>query len=195
MKLEEALKFVKRFIPVTAGKFARREIEKTPEFRHFNLTRLRPVHDGDMPLCCWCNVNKVQGGRIKYCSDECSDTALIVSSSRNHGLRAYILIELQQCACKICGESFERDIISRIMATKNMNDRYAELNPGKDSRVTYYQVGDTLGRMLHIDHTVPIGMGGHGTDLANLQVVCVGCHKKKSMAEHKEIFRRKREGI
>lgn len=192
MRLEEALTFVKRFVPVPMGKFAKREVEKTPEFRHYNLTRLRPVHDGAKPLCCWCNEKHVSSNRIKYCSDECQDTALLMSNSRSQAMRAYILIELQQCSCKQCGESFEREVTHKILAHRDMNERYKSMVAGKDSRVTYFQIGAQLGRILHIDHIVPIGMGGHGTDISNLQVLCVRCHNKKTREEHSEIFRRRR---
>lgn len=36
---------------------------------------------------------------------------------------------------------------------------------------------------LEVDHVVPLDTGGHPTDPANLQALCVGCHIEKSRRE------------
>lgn len=191
MTLEEALALVERTKVVPPGKFAVREIDLTPSFRFFSTARLRGIHSGKTILCAWCNESPVQHKLIKYCSTECESSVKLSSDSKDAGLKAYLLIERQECKCANCLKSFEDAIIQRIAANHTLNESYHKMGTNKQRKVSYWQIGQLTGKLFQLDHIVPIFAGGHGTDLKNLQVLCVECHARKSVEEkqrHKELL-------
>lgn len=185
MRLADALKLINRITPVEMGKFAKREVDKTPQYRWFSLARLRPIHDNGRQLCCWCNIQQVDHTLFKYCSTNCEETAKLLNNTSDAGMRMFLLIEKQGCACASCGIVLEDELTRRIVANSKANNVLVDHGVGKSRRVSYWQIGSTAGKIWNLDHIKPIMLGGHGTDLSNLQVLCVPCHKKKTAQESK----------
>lgn len=183
MTLEESLKLVRRFKAVEPGKYAKKEIDRTPQFRFYTLTRLRTIHESHRQMCCWCNVQEVDRKLYKYCSSECEESSKLVNNTSDQGFRMYILIERQNCACAACGIVYEDELIRRILANNKANNTFVDHGIGKHRDVTYWQIGQSTGHLWHLDHIIPTSVGGHGTDLSNLQVLCVKCHKIKTSKE------------
>ncbi|MFV8250231.1 HNH endonuclease [Bdellovibrio bacteriovorus] len=104
------------------------------------------------------------------------------------------LIHKQQFACAGCGVSFEDQIrtrIRRIWERENalgaiifvQRTRVIRDESHPESKVSYYQIGDNTGHIHQADHIIPIHKGGAGIDPRNLQILCVPCHKAKTIKE------------
>src|SRR5574343_464304 len=72
--------------------------------RSFNLSDLKIVEKSYdlniVRLCAWCGNGKLPTRRHKYCSPACSDSAYIYCNPQSPGAKGYILVELQNCACR-----------------------------------------------------------------------------------------------
>lgn len=53
----------------------------------------------------------------------------------------------------------------------------------RTSIVTYFQIGYKIGSLFHLDHCKPLFMGGDGIGIHNVQILCVPCHKTKTIKE------------
>lgn len=67
-------------------------------------------------------------------------------------------------------------------------DKYKEVVAHPDwkmDKVTYHSTVFNTGSELQVDHILPISHGGDGIGLKNIQVLCAGCHKRKTKEERK----------
>jgi 5-methylcytosine-specific restriction endonuclease McrA len=44
-----------------------------------------------------------------------------------------------------------------------------------------------MGEALQVDHILPVHQGGGGRWLDNYQLLCIGCHKSKSVRERRSL--------
>jgi 5-methylcytosine-specific restriction endonuclease McrA len=51
--------------------------------------------------------------------------------------------------------------------------------------------GTKMYNAYEIDHKIAIALGGHPTDMSNLCLICVECHKKKTASDVAEVARQK----
>lgn len=159
-----------------------RQLEEfTPTQRSKALASL----NGPPGHCVWCGLTPLPGLRKRWCSEDCLISAEMRCYPQRPACKLLRLIYIQNCACARCGQCFEDRIRKRI------RDKWRWLNrpepwltgPRKISLVTLFHLGYDTGHIWQVDHITPIWAGGHGTDPANIQVLCVQCHKEKTALE------------
>lgn len=144
-------------------------------------------------MCVWCNVVKVVKPRFRWCSDQCVRSAVIHAHPQSNDTKMWLLIHRQGMACAGCGECYEDDIVAKAKTWLKYNEdnlkRYVS-QPDMvkrygfdDTAVTYYQLGYNTGDKWHVDHMLPLHQGGDGIGLHNVQVLCVACHRRKTVIE------------
>lgn len=69
------------------------------------------------------------------------------------------------------------------MAIDRMNSEYRDVGEFKCRKVSLAQLGSGIGDVVHVDHIVPLFKGGAGFGLSNIQVICVACHRQKTIEE------------
>lgn len=149
--------------------------------RYCNLSTLQKTRDSQ---CAWCNVHEVLGKSRKYCSDSCRESAHMFCTPQSPASKAFVFVMLQGCTCTYCGEIFDdelRDLIEKRWCTFRewAGGRYA----AQTEPVTLFQLGYAIGSKWHCDHVIPISRGGDGIGFDNVQVICAGCHRKKTSRE------------
>ncbi|GAH19961.1 unnamed protein product, partial [marine sediment metagenome] len=104
-------------------------------------------------------------GRRKYCDGKCGYEFFV---KHNFGLLRFKIFERDDYTCqnKDCGYKWE--------AFDETKENWGE---HQDKH------GFTVGDRLNCDHITPICLGGAEFDEANLQTLCVECHKKKTKGE------------
>lgn len=133
--------------------------------------------------CAWCETEYITGRRRKYCSDTCDMMSLFFCFPQHPSAKAFILIELQGCACARCGLSYEDELqqkIDRRWRDQHTKPSYNSRWEPDDSPVSYFWCGYGTGDRLQVDHIIPLHKGGDGVGLHNVQVLCIDCHKEKT---------------
>lgn len=150
--------------------------------RTFSLALL-PKPQGQ---CAWCNERQTKGKR-KYCSEDCQESAYIYSYPQSPASKMFVFLQRQGCVCLGCGECFDCEITRRIEGCLAWIERHAKDHPRsameKPEFVTFHSLGNGTGELWHVDHILPIFKGGQGVGLENIQVLCVPCHKQKTVRE------------
>jgi len=153
--------------------------------RTYPLSSVRVLKiDGDR-FCKWCHSGDPLNHHARtYCGEDCKTSANMFCYPQDYLSKAFTLIERQQCACALCGLSYEDRIIrymDRREATKT-----SRFNP-KCNIIFLFTIGYHLSQRqdIEMDHTIPIHRGGVGLGLDNIQAVCSICHKDKTFAERK----------
>lgn len=147
-----------------------------------NLTAL------DDKKCVWCRNSHLVGRRRKYCSVSCKNSAMMFCYPQDPRTKAWVLINRQGCACRLCGLSHEDLIIenySKALKSKERYETFAE-KYGYTQKFTisyWHLMGTSSGHILQADHIVPIFKGGSSLGIDNIQVVCAACHSIKTAAE------------
>jgi 5-methylcytosine-specific restriction endonuclease McrA len=143
----------------------------------------------DEKLCVWCLKNRLTGRQQKYCSFDCKMSCYIYANPQDDCAKAYVLIYKQNCACAVCGLSYEDLIIkgvSRMLKRKSEWETFkikhqlkGEFDPWIGTLV------DNTGHIIQVDHIIPIFKGGAAIGLQNIQVICSGCHMVKTASERR----------
>lgn len=156
---------------VYPGEEALKLIERQNAQRAINLSDLHRK-DG---ICRWCGVRAVPTKRHFYCTKMCQTSAYFILYPQSPRSKGYQLVERQQCACVLCGTSYEDQILS-IVATAIKRKHWC----------VYYMIGYQL--PLDLDHRTPIFKGGAGVspNFENHQVICRPCHRKKTSNERRK---------
>lgn len=170
---------------------AKRQFDNNGSRRSMNLSELI----SDKGHCVWCD-GYLSGRRFRWCSDECVNAALFLSSPQKPGAKMHRLIHDQNFACAGCGLSFEdeiRKLIRRYWEKENAIgalywgpglEQFKMTPESPEQKITYHQIGDNTGHKHQTDHIIPVHKGGAGIDPKNLQVLCVPCHKRKTKEDH-----------
>ncbi len=156
---------------VEPGHVAAGSLRIDPRRRRFNLADLLDVTVGGSRLCVWCNVKPLVGRQRRWCSKDCKESGFIYCNPQSPSARAWVLINLQDCACRACGVSHEDLVLKRLERLKT------------SWPLSYHLIGYGAGDVIQVDHIVPIHRGGRGFGLGNVQVICVACHMKKTIRE------------
>lgn len=173
MKLKDLLED-REFIP--PGPDAQRQLEPFRARRYANLSDIRC----DGKVCSWCNAKPIEKGRKKYCSEACVFSAQVYVNPQTPKAKAWVFVAIQSCACRICGEDFEDELVA-IAESK----RPFMTGLPRDGKFTlsYWGLGYGTGERWQVDHIVPIHKGGRGIGFENVQVVCATCHRKKTAVD------------
>lgn len=156
------------------------------ELRRFRRTA--SLSDLQKPLedvCAWCNRNGVPKRR-KYCTQECADSAHRHCYPQSPAAKMYAFVQLQDCVCLLCGEWFVDAVKELVDKAHAWNLRCREQGyewASKDEQVTLWEIGNGTGDRWEVDHIIPLFRGGIGIGFDNIQVVCKGCHRKKTTEE------------
>lgn len=167
-------------IPITEPcPYAAAQIAECGSARGFSLSRIQ----GRMGKCVWCEKS-LRGRQQRWCSSKCAQSAQLRCWPAQPYARMHRLIHIQNCACAGCGESYEEEIKDLILDLFQNENRYRRLGD-EPKLVKLITLNWRFGHRVHLDHIVPLFKGGHGIDPGNLQILCVPCHKLKTIEERR----------
>jgi hypothetical protein len=142
-----------------------------------NLSELRV----EAKICKWCEARAIDDARAHYCSDACRVSADIWARPQSPAAKAFVLVFKQDGVCTFCGLLWRDELALRILEGAERCKR-AGFSLGRE---LLWRVGYNTGDLWHVDHIVPIHKGGVGVGPANIQVICVGCHRRKTAGENR----------
>lgn len=163
------------------------ELTKSVKERSHNLSCLSPLkleelNERGKPkrLCAWCNTTELTHGNQKYCSTDCSNSAMAWAYPQKEDALRYLLLR-QEWKCILCQYDYKSHIEDIVARDKRMlgNDFYAW------ERLPWYYFKRLKRRVPkdrrpEVDHIVPIYKGGQSLGLDNHQAICYTCHKDKT---------------
>lgn len=165
--------------------------------RAYKTSRDFPVTiDADGRKCCrWCK-GAIPKGRRTLCSDECGE-AILIQTNWNYARRKVELRDKGVCAKCGCDTERLKRLLRRALA-----DWGRRFYNQTRQRWEYANAYDDWLRMLGFDtHTYDLWQADHilevvrggSNDLANLQTLCVPCHKEKTKQLAKERAQERRD--
>jgi 5-methylcytosine-specific restriction endonuclease McrA len=171
------------------------ELTKSIRERSYNLSCLKPIkleelNDKGKPrrLCAWCAVEEIFGGNQKYCSNNCSTSAMAWSYPQKEDALRYLLLR-QDWKCAHCAYDY-MPFLEKIVERDRERNRSCAVTCFLDfatlpwyyfKRLKAKVPGD---RKPEVDHVLAISKGGHSLGLENHQVLCYTCHKIKSKIDN-----------
>lgn len=173
--------------------------------RTFDRSLKYPIgrDDAGKPLCRW-DQKPVAPGRRAYCSDQCQ---IEVDIRTNAGAARRHVHDRDKAICAACG--CDTDLLRRALGYAAQSASNAE-NYGNHRLYIHFrfhyhwtatagvrELAMKLGFNVHghfweADHIVELADGGDG-GLANLQTLCVPCHKGKTARLAGERARKRRD--
>lgn len=167
------------------------ELTKSVRKRSYNLSCLRAIKLPELNskgkpkrLCAWCVTVELTHGNQKYCTTECSNSAMAWAYPQKEDALRYLLIR-QELKCLICKYDYA-PILDAIV------DRDARRYPGdkvlftKDHAKLPWHYFKRLKERTpkehrpEIDHIIPIYKGGESLGIDNTNCLCYSCHKAKT---------------
>lgn len=175
----DELNLMQPVILVEPCSYALSQLEACGSRRGFNPSDIK----GRIGRCAWCD-KRLKGARRKWCSDQCVQSMAFRCFPQQPDVKMHRLIHKQGFACAGCGESFEQEIRAKILHEFNYWNKHKK--PGsKPELVSYFRLGYGTGDRWQTDHIIPIFKGGKGICPTNIQVLCVPCHKSKTIEERR----------
>jgi 5-methylcytosine-specific restriction endonuclease McrA len=162
------------------------ELTKSHRERSYNLSSLgvikKVLEEGLKParFCAWCAEGKLAHGNQKYCSTECSRSAMAWSYPQKEENLAQLLIR-QNYKCNAC--QFDYTPFMDAIAAKD-KPRGSLQWDWRNEYIWYFykrlknQVPPE--RKPEVDHVIPIYKGGTSLGMDNHCVLCYSCHKVKT---------------
>lgn len=129
---------------------------------------------GEKEKCKWCLEKTV--GRKKYCSDDCKDSAWAFFYPQVHA--RHFLMARQDNKCAHCNYDFSSKEKKYIRKEKLWSW-------SKESGSSYTTCDCEYVDRGEVDHIIPIQFGGEILGIENVQLLCRGCHRKKTASENK----------
>jgi 5-methylcytosine-specific restriction enzyme A len=159
--------------------------------RTFNRDLVYPVHKNaeGRRLCRWCQ-SPVPRSRMSYCSKACLKEVDIRTSA---GMLRYHVKQRDQGVCAACGLDTQR--LKRILdhARRSLYELLRGIGSTDGCWFPYEaravdsvlrQMGFNSDKTLwEADHIIEVSAGGD-SNLANVQTLCVPCHKAKTKKMH-----------
>lgn len=146
------------------------ELTKSHRERSINLDLLKaivvelPNHKTER-RCAWCAEIKLNHGNQKYCSPNCSQSAMAWAYPQKEEA-LFLLLKRQDNKCNICGY------------------QYSVSGDGYYSMMKRLKRNAPSERKPEVDHIVPISRGGASLGLENHQAICYSCHKAKTKIDN-----------
>jgi hypothetical protein len=164
------------------------ELSKSYKDRSYNLSNLRAVvREEDLVAgvkkpqryCAWCAETKLTHGNQKYCSPDCSSSAMAWAYPQKEDALKLLLIA-QEWKCKGCSYDYRPQMESLIARDKA---RYG--GEWSIDQVPWYYLKRLKSLVPkqyrpEVDHVIPIFKGGQSIGLENHQAICYTCHKNKT---------------
>lgn len=157
------------------------ELTKSHRERSYNLTNLKVVTVEGLRRCAWCTEGKLNHGNQKYCTTECSRSAMAWAYPQKEENLAALLIK-QDYKCNEC--KFDYVPYMDQIAQADGRAHSTAINDWRTEYIWYYYK-----RLKHnvpkehrpeVDHIVPIYKGGASLGIDNHQCICYSCHKTKT---------------
>lgn len=195
-----------RAVEIVHCDFASDPIDPLPAYMRTAATRIFTAHkartfnrdirypvtrdEKNRRLCRWCQ-KPVAKGRQSYCSDQCQievDIRTSANAARRH------VHDRDKGVCRSCG--LDTDKLCRILYYANESSAGHKYRKIHWSRIRlHWPIDPTVQTILLVlgfnalsnqhyweaDHVVELSDGGDG-GLANLQTLCIPCHKRKTAA-------------
>lgn len=167
------------------------ELTKSVKERSYNLSCLRVVKLPELDskgkpkrLCAWCVKEELSHGNMKYCSTDCSTSAMAWAYPQKEDSLRFLLLR-QEWKCLGCGYDYIPLITEILAREKRMRgNSFTAL----DELPWYYfkrlKSRSSKDRKPEIDHVVAISKGGASLGLDNHQCLCYTCHKIKTSKDN-----------
>jgi 5-methylcytosine-specific restriction endonuclease McrA len=163
------------------------ELNKSVRDRSYNLSCLQAIKLPELNakgkqkrLCAWCAVTELTHGNQKYCTTECSNSAMAWAYPQKEDALRYLLLR-QDWKCLLCQYDYRPHLEEIIARDRRM------LGPDfydMEKLPWYYfkRLKSKVPRVHRpeVDHIVPIYKGGQSLGLDNHQAICYSCHKTKT---------------
>lgn len=162
------------------------ELTKSIRERSYNLSCLQAIKLPELNakgkpkrMCAWCGTMELTHGNQKYCTSECSNSAMAWAyPQKEDGLR-FLLIR-QDFKCLAC--AYDYLPIMEAVTARDRSMLGATFNY-KTLPWYYFKRLKEKAPKEHrpeVDHIVPIYKGGASLGLDNHQAICYTCHKTKT---------------
>jgi HNH endonuclease len=163
------------------------ELTKSYRERSYNLScllaiKLEELNEKGKPkrMCAWCAEVALQHGNQKYCSAECSDSAMAWAYPQKENALHFLMLR-QDWKCKMCQFDY-KPAIDEVMARERKNNPYAVTIFWYHLKRLKVRVPNN--RKPEVDHIIPVYKGGETLGLDNHQAICYTCHKVKSRIDN-----------
>lgn len=166
------------------------ELVKSCKDRSYNLATLKPIKSEELNdkgnprrFCAWCTEVELFHGNQKYCSNDCSTSAMAVFYPQKEDSLRFLLIK-QEWKCADCQFDY-RPIMQAIIDKERARRPYAveEELPLETLECFYFnrlKNNVPFDKRPEVDHILAICRGGNSLGLDNHQVLCYTCHKSKT---------------
>lgn len=162
------------------------ELTKSVKDRSYNLSCLQAVklpelNEKGKPkrLCAWCAKEELFHGNQKYCTNDCSNSAMAWAYPQKEDALRYLLLR-QDWKCFSCRYDYKPFLDAMIEKDRL---RYGGTFAIEQLPWHYFKRLKERVPKEHrpeVDHIVPIYKGGESLGLANHQAICYSCHKAKT---------------
>jgi len=162
------------------------ELIKSTTHRSHNLYSIKPIRLEELnklgkpkKFCAWCAITEIFHGNQKYCSKNCSTSAMATFYPQKEDALG-MLLHRQDWKCLCC--QFDYFPFLESMREKDMIRHRATFE--LESLPWYYF--KRLKKMVpkerkpEVDHVLAISKGGPSLGLDNHQAICYTCHKEKT---------------
>jgi 5-methylcytosine-specific restriction endonuclease McrA len=164
------------------------ELNKSYKERSYNLSSLHAISKEEeivagvkkrVRYCAWCAEGKLTHGNQKYCTPECSSSAMAWAYPQKEDALKLLLMA-QEWKCKLCSYDY-RPAMDAIIA----KDKARYGGEYSIEQVPWYYLKRLKERVPkenrpEVDHILPIYKGGQSIGLENHQAICYTCHKNKT---------------
>jgi len=156
------------------------ELTKNHKERRINLSHLRAVRvelpdQRSVRFCSWCTEVRLNHGNQKYCSDNCSQSAMAWANPQKEDALRFLL-ERQEWKCAICLYDYAPFLTSLANGIKFEHLPWYYFKRLK-ARVP-------LDKKPEVDHILAIRHGGQSLGLSNHRAICTTCHKTKTKTDN-----------
>lgn len=154
------------------------ELTKSHKERSIQLSSVHAIKIDNKRFCLWCAEVELKRKNQKYCSPECSRSAMAWAYPQKEENLA-LLLQKQNYKCNICQFDYAPildEIVARFSKTTEKDWR------NKYSWYIFKYLKSWAGRKRRpeVDHITPIYKGGECLGHGNHQVICYTCHKEKT---------------
>lgn len=167
------------------------ELTKSVTDRSYNLSCLQAVKLEELNskgkpkrMCAWCAESELSHGNQKYCTTECSNSAMAWAYPQKEDALRYLL-ERQTWKCATCAYDYEPFLRSMMDVERRRYPGDTVMASMDFSKLPWHYFKRLKARVPseyrpEVDHIIPIYKGGQSLGLDNHQAICYSCHKTKT---------------
>lgn len=132
-------------------------------------------------FCAWCAVEEIFHGNRKYCSNDCSISAMACFYPQKEDALRFLLVR-QDWKCALCQYDY-KSIMQALLDKEKARYPFTPDTPLENLQWYYLKrLKEKVenDRKPEIDHVLAISKGGPSLGLDNHQAICYSCHKCKT---------------